>query len=447
MRPVVSRAGDRALLIDLGADVSAAELHAAAAAARGWPGAVACVVGHQSLYVVGEDSSTVDRWPLAVNASPRPTANGQRRTISVSFADEYALDLPAFLKHAGLTRDEFLARLPDVRLTARYLGFRAGFAYLEGWPWPMPRRDRSRNLVPGGSFGVAGAMAGFYPIDLPGGWNILGRTGERLANAIAAGDEIRIAPTMDRVAAGVSRPAEAGRYTMPIADVLLPGQLTTVVGARDWSRIEHGVSPGGPFDEAAAAAAGDGPWLECVLVAPKLRFRVERRVGWWGGRRTMSPGEILDPGRLPMFRGYIAIEGGVAEQPIGKVLCAAEHPVRHRATPMPRDPAAAKLLRVIRGPHDAPPLPDQWEVTSELNRVGIRLRPLATGNWQLATNLPSLGMQFGTLQWHPDGTLVAMGPDHPVTGGYLQPATVVSGDLWKLGQLAPGDRVRLVAAE
>lgn len=54
-------------------------------------------------------------------------------------------------------------------------------------------------------------------------------------------------------------------------------------------------------------------------------------------------------------------------------------------------------------------------------------------------------MQFGTLQWHPDGTLVAMGPDHPVTGGYLQPATVVWRDLWKLGQLAPGDRVRLVA--
>ena len=54
-------------------------------------------------------------------------------------------------------------------------------------------------------------------------------------------------------------------------------------------------------------------------------------------------------------------------------------------------------------------------------------------------------MQFGTLQWHPDGTLVAMGPDHPVTGGYLQPATVVSEDLWKLAQLSPGEQVRLKA--
>jgi hypothetical protein len=328
-------------------------------------------------------------------------------------------------------------------LTARYLGFRAGFAYLEGWPWPMPRRERSRNLVAGGSFAVGGPMAGFYPIDLPGGWNILGRTGERLANAISPGDEIRIAPTLNPTlfrdaGEGGRRPGE-GR-TLALADVLSPGQLTTIVAARDWSRIEHGFSPGGPFDAETAEATGDGPWLECVLVAPKLRFRAERRVGWWGGERVMQPGEILDLGRLPMFRGYIAIEGGVAEQPIGKELYAAEKPIRRRATAQPRNSAAT--IHIIKGPHEAPPLPEEWEVTNELNRVGIRLR--ATGNWQLATNLPSLGMQFGTLQWHPDGTLVAMGPDHPVTGGYLQPATIVTPDLWKLGQLAPGQRIWLV---
>ena len=447
MQPVVSRAGDRALLIDLGSDVSAAELHAAAAAARGWAGVVACVVGHQTLYVVFEDEFVVRRSSLVVEADARRTTNHERRTIEVSFADEYALDLPAFLSHAALPRDEFLARLPSVRLTARYLGFRAGFAYLEGWPWPMPRRERSRNLVPGGSFGIAGAMAGFYPIDSPGGWNILGRTGERLANAIAPGDEIRVVPTTDRLKPVLHEAHDADRCrtgfspSLAIADVLSPGQLTTIVGARDWSRIEHGVSPGGPFDAEMAAATGDGPWLECVLVAPKLRFREQRRVGWWGGERVMQPGEVLDLGRLPMFRGYIAIEGGVAEQPIGKVLYAAEKPISNQATQQPR--SDAKTISIIKGPHEAPPLPEEWEVTNELNRVGIRLR--ATGNWQLPTTLPSLGMQFGTLQWHPDGTLVAMGPDHPVTGGYLQPATIATRDLWKLGQLAPGDRVRLFA--
>ena len=42
---------------------------------------------------------------------------------------------------------------------------------------------------------------------------------------------------------------------------------------------------------------------------------------------------------------------------------------------------------------------------------------------------------------HPDGSLVAMGPDHPITGGYLQPLTVLWNERWKLAQLTPGERV------
>ena len=51
-------------------------------------------------------------------------------------------------------------------------------------------------------------------------------------------------------------------------------------------------------------------------------------------------------------------------------------------------------------------------------------------------------MQCGTVQLHPDGSLVVMGPDHPVTGGYLQPMTVLSSEIPKLAQLVPGERVR-----
>jgi urea carboxylase len=38
-----------------------------------------------------------------------------------------------------------------------------------------------------------------------------------------------------------------------------------------------------------------------------------------------------------------------------------------------------------------------------------------------------------------------MGPEHPVTGGYLQPMTVLWAERWKLAQLAPGERVRFIA--
>ena len=81
------------------------------------------------------------------------------------------------------------------------------------------------------------------------------------------------------------------------------------------------------------------------------------------------------------------------------------------------------------------------EVTPQLNRVGIRLRPLRELHVDIPADLRSVGMQCGTVQLHPDGSLVAMGPDHPVTGGYLQPMTVITSERWKLAQLMPGERV------
>jgi urea carboxylase len=272
--------------------------------------------------------------------------------------------------------------------------------------------------------------------------------------------------------------------------------LTTIAGAREWKRVEYGVTPGGFFDALAAAlanrAAGnddDAPLLECVMVGPRLRFREPRRAAFCDGSgnvRTfaLNAGEELDVGRFHGgLRGYLAIEGGIdemratfAEGPHvmrkNDELRAAEsgvanresgvgepnqfqNGVRERNRSDPRQPTTdnrrkdtRNIIQIIRGPHDAPPLPEEWEVTPELNRIGIRLRrvgEIAASDETLPRLLPSCGMQFGTLQWHPDGSLVAMGPDHPVTGGYLQPATVITDDLWKLAQLAPGERVRLIA--
>ncbi len=469
MQPKVTPAGDRGVLADFGADVTASELHARAAALQRRPNVVACIVGQQSLYVVfdGEPAIDFDDVP-PIAFTPRT------HIIDVDFSGS---DLEEFLVHAQLKRGDFLQRVPSIRLTARYLGFRAGFAYLEGWPdeWRMPRRTTSRNLVPRGSFAIAGAMAGFYPVDSPGGWNLLGRTSATLwdphadpPNRFAPGDVVGIRPaSIDSFdAPTVANIENSGDV---VAEVVAPGQLTTIVGARDWKRADYGVSPGGAFDVLAAAlanrAAGnddDAPLLECVLVAPRLRFRTPRRAAFCDGGGnmqtfTLAAGEELNLGRFHGgLRGYLAIEGGVdemraryAEMPtVVKAGMSLRAPLTSRGSDARVEDAprlARTDIRIIPGPHEAPPLPEEWEVTAQLNRVGIRLRPIETSSFVASTNLPSCGMQFGTLQWHPDGSLVAMGPDHPVTGGYLQPATVVSGDLWKLAQLAPGERIRLVA--
>jgi allophanate hydrolase subunit 2 len=318
-------------------------------------------------------------------------------------------------------------------------------------------------------------MAGFYPVDSPGGWNILGRTTATLwnpdaqpPNRFAPGDVIEIHPTSighfdEQPAPHIQADGDV------VAEIIAPGQLTTIAGARDWKRADYGVSPGGPFDAFAATLANravgnvdDAPLIECVLVAPRLRFVTARRAAFCDGSGNVQtfmllPGEELNLGRFHGgLRGYLAIEGGVdemrsryAEAPtvVRSGMSLRDAPARQTTTrTLDGNRSDRNTIRIVAGPHDAPPLPEEWEVTAELNRVGIRLRRRGGGGDPPAQReLPSCGMQFGTLQWHPDGTLVAMGPDHPVTGGYLQPATVISDDLWKLAQLAPGEIVRLVA--
>jgi KipI family sensor histidine kinase inhibitor len=57
-------------------------------------------------------------------------------------------------------------------------GFAPGFAYLGELPQALrvPRLETPRIRTPAGSVGIAGAMSGIYPAELPGGWRVIGRT-------------------------------------------------------------------------------------------------------------------------------------------------------------------------------------------------------------------------------------------------------------------------------
>src|SRR3954451_1370273 len=186
-------AGDRAVLITFDGAPPAVVLDL--------PHVLASVTGHESLLIVCD--GTPDREAIAAflekagQGAGRP-ANTPR--VAVVFD---GIDLEELLAHIGLTRDELLTRVRDVRLTVRYLGFRPGWAYLDGWPaaWRLPRRATSRNRVPRGTFAIAGTMAGFYPEDTPGGWNLLGTTNAPLwdperepPNLLQPGDAIEITP-------------------------------------------------------------------------------------------------------------------------------------------------------------------------------------------------------------------------------------------------------------
>ena len=429
----IAQAGDRAVLVSF-ETISAGALRARADQAERLPGVLKTIIGQSSLYVIfkGPLDLHAIREGMSGRVDDAPSTAIRRHVLSVSFHESYAPDLPEFLNRIGLGREAFFQRLARITLQARYLGFRGGFAYLDGWPqeWAMPRRPTSRP-VSAGSFAIAGSVAGFYPIDTPGGWNILGRTNMELS--IAPGDEIEIRPTLE-VLAFAPRPAERRREIPGITIVQAPAaHVVSIESAFDVDAARH-----------AARAAGDGVeslLLECALVAPRVQVRRDGFGSWYGADTDLRlngvavadvrqfevrAGDEVTGGRIVGgMRGYLAIG-------------------TRRGDVQPLDRDDRLTIRAGRGPHDAGIDQIECEVTPKLDRVGIRMTPLVLLGIDVPADLPSCGMQCGTLQLHPDGTIVAMGPDHPVTGGYLQPMTVLSSEKWKLAQLMPGDRVRFV---
>jgi len=98
--------------------------------------------------------------------------------IPVCYGGAHGPDLKALAAHAGMRPDEVAARHAADVYTVAMLGFAPGFPYLLGLDpaLHMPRRATPRTRVPAGSVAIGGAQTGIYPRELPGGWNLIGRT-------------------------------------------------------------------------------------------------------------------------------------------------------------------------------------------------------------------------------------------------------------------------------
>jgi len=93
----------------------------------------------------------------------------------------------------------------------------------------------------------------------------------------------------------------------------------------------------------------------------------------------------------------------------------------------------------------------KWEVHFQSARTGVRLvgpRPLwsRTDGGEAGlhpSNLHDNAYAIGTVDFTGDMPVI-LGPDGPSLGGFVCPATVAVSELWKLGQLRPGDTVQFV---
>ncbi|MEB3069077.1 5-oxoprolinase/urea amidolyase family protein [[Mycobacterium] vasticus] len=243
--------------------------------------------------------------------------------------------------------------------------------------------------------------------------------------------------------------------------------------------------------------------LECTRSGPALRFSSPTWVCVTGAAVPVSldgapvpqwhsvrvpAGGLLRVGAIsgPGMRCYVLIGGGIAEPQFlgsaatftqgafgghrGRVLREGDllGAVGGGAPALARAPDESQPsighrweLAVTEGPHAAPEFltrADMATLTStdytvhfNSDRTGVRLvgpKP----RWARAdggeaglhpSNIHDTAYSVGALDFTGD-TPILLGPDGPSLGGFVCPVTVVRGDRWKLGQLAPGDTVRLV---
>jgi urea carboxylase len=242
--------------------------------------------------------------------------------------------------------------------------------------------------------------------------------------------------------------------------------------------------------------------LEVTLVGPTLRFHDASAVCLAGANfnalidgRPLAPycptkisaGETLKLERVKGagLRAYILLAGGLEVPPYlgsgstftlgrfggvdGRALAAGDllHLPAWSDAPALRslpDALVPKLtrewrVRILYGPHGAPDfftsedidgiLAATWKVHHNSSRTGVRLigpKPRWArrdgGDAGLhPSNIHDTPYAVGAVDFTGDMPII-LGPDGPSLGGFVCPFVVIAADLWKLGQLAPGDAVQ-----
>lgn len=124
-------------------------------------------------------------------------------TIPVCYGQGFGPDLEELAKLHQL-KNEAIINLHSAAVYKVYMiGFVPGFAYLGGMNVLLetPRKAIPRQKIPVGSVGIAGRQTGIYPMETPGGWQIIGRTPLKIFDAgrfppalLKAGDNVIFKP-------------------------------------------------------------------------------------------------------------------------------------------------------------------------------------------------------------------------------------------------------------
>jgi inhibitor of KinA len=136
---------------------------------------------------------------VRADALPAP----QTIEVPVCYGGDLGPDLGDVAARHRTTADEIVRIHSSGHYLVYMVGFMPGFAYLGGLPAEIatPRRSLPRTAVPAGSVGIGGQQTGVYPLESPGGWNLIGRTPVRIFDLsrktptlLNTGDRVKFRP-------------------------------------------------------------------------------------------------------------------------------------------------------------------------------------------------------------------------------------------------------------
>jgi biotin-dependent carboxylase-like uncharacterized protein len=285
-----------------------------------------------------------------------------------------------------------------------------------------------------------------------------------------------------------------------VIDILRAGLLTTVQDLGRTGQREFGVASGGAIDPLACAVAnrlaGNEPnaaTLEITMGACTLRFASSTLVALTGAdcHAELDGTPVWSWWRFPVARGqtltlrasrfgmrtYLAVAGGIdVPETLGsrstdlaagfggfegralrdgdRIAIGHASAEARKATalgvrpPLWLSDPLAHRVRVLPGPEyddftaatHKQFWENPWQVTPNSNRMGYRLagpEPLARKKNRM-NDLLSHGVLPGVIQVPPSGQPIILVADAQTTGGYPKIGTVISADLWRLGQARLG---------
>lgn len=141
--------------------------------------------------------------PLLNDLTEIDQVGGKQIIIPVCYHPDLGPDLERIAHYHQITIDEVIERHCQQSYQVYAIGFAPGFAYLGEVADDLatPRLETPRTVVPAGSVAIADRQTAVYPVDTPGGWNIIGRTAMPMFDRnqpglcpLQIGDEVQFRP-------------------------------------------------------------------------------------------------------------------------------------------------------------------------------------------------------------------------------------------------------------